>query len=52
MPGRPLNFICVEPMAGLTNATNMKAGKAISYLQAVAAGSQWTESFWIRPQGF
>jgi aldose 1-epimerase len=52
MPGRPLNFICVEPMAGLTNAANMKADKAISYLQTIASGSEWTESFWIRPQGF
>jgi aldose 1-epimerase len=52
MPGRPLNFICVEPMACPTNATNVKGEKANSYLQTVQPGSQWTESFWIRPQGF
>ncbi len=47
-PGRPLDFICIEPMAGITNATNFKGA---FFLQSVPPNGQWTESFWIRPQG-
>ncbi len=47
-PGR--NFICFEPMTGVTNVFNLAhAGKFP--LQAVPAGGTWKESFWIRPAG-
>jgi aldose 1-epimerase len=52
MPGRSFDFICVEPMAGFTNATNFKGPKAIYWLQTVPSNGKWNESFWIRPQGF
>jgi aldose 1-epimerase len=52
LPGRPLDFICVEPMAGPTNATNLKDSKAVLALQTVPSNNKWSESFWIRPKGF
>jgi aldose 1-epimerase len=51
-PGRALDFICIEPMAGPTNATNMKGTKAVFLLQTVPSNGKWSESFWIRPKGF
>jgi aldose 1-epimerase len=38
-------FICFEPMAGITNAVNMNKA------QTVPAGGKWTESFWVRATG-
>jgi aldose 1-epimerase len=52
MPGRSFDFICVEPMAGLTNATNFKGPNAVDLLQIVPSNGKWSESFWVRPQGF
>jgi aldose 1-epimerase len=49
-PGR--EFICFEPMAGLTNAFNLEHSGAFKGLQSVPAGGQWKESFWITPTGF
>ena len=46
------NFICFEPMAGITNATNMAHKGKYAELQSVAPGKTWRESFWIRPRGF
>jgi aldose 1-epimerase len=46
------NFICFEPMAGLTNAMNMAQEGLYKGLQSVAPGGEWRESFWIRPSGF
>ncbi len=43
--GQPQEFICFEPMAGITNATNMNKA------QTVPAGGKWTESFWIKTTG-
>ncbi len=51
MPGRSFDFICVEPMAGSTNATNFKGPKAIYWLQTAPPNGKWSESFRIRPQG-
>ncbi len=48
-PGR--NFICFEPMTGVTNAFNL-AQQGKFPLQSVPAGGSWRESFWIRPSGF
>ena len=44
-------FICFEPMAGITNATNMNHEGKYPNLQTVPAGGKWTESFWIRATG-
>lgn len=49
-PGR--DFICFEPMTGITNGFNLAHSGAYKELQSVPAGSTWQESFWIRPSGF
>ena len=49
---KPQNFICFEPMAGITNAINMAHKGTYQELQTVAPGGTWRESFWIRPGGF
>ena len=46
------NFICFEPMAGITNALNMAHRGLYKELQSLAPGGTWQESFWIRPSGF
>lgn len=46
------NFICFEPMAGITNAMNLAHKGLYQELQSVAPGETWEESFWIRPGGF
>jgi aldose 1-epimerase len=44
-------FICFEPMAGITDAVNLNHEGKYPDLQTVASGSKWTESFWIRASG-
>ena len=54
-PANPLatpNFICFEPMTGITNALNLGHRGVYKELQYVAPGATWQESFWIRPSGF
>ncbi len=51
-PGQDRNFICVEPMAGITNAVNMAHRGTYGELQRIPPGETWRESFWIRPDGF
>jgi aldose 1-epimerase len=54
-PPNPLatpNFICIEPMAGITNALNLAHRGIYRELQSVPPGGTWKESFWIRPSGF
>ena len=46
------DFICVEPMAGITDAINLAQKGQYKELQSVAPGGTWRESFWIRPSGF
>jgi aldose 1-epimerase len=45
------NFVCLEPMAGITNAVNMAQRGLYKELQSIAPGSTWSESFWVRPSG-
>jgi aldose 1-epimerase len=52
LPGRPMDFVCVEPMTGITNAINLNHDGKYQALQSVPANAQWTESFWIRAVGF
>jgi aldose 1-epimerase len=54
-PANPLmtpNFICIEPMVGITNALNLAQKGIYKDLQSIPPGGTWRESFWIRPSGF
>jgi aldose 1-epimerase len=54
-PGTPppdRNFICIEPMAGITNAMNLSQKGLYHELESIAPGGAWEESFWVRPRGF
>jgi aldose 1-epimerase len=46
------NFICFEPMAGITDAINLAHKGIYKELQSVAPGATWRESFWVKPSGF
>jgi aldose 1-epimerase len=46
------DFICFEPMAGITNALNLAQRGAYKELQHVPPGGTWQERFSIRPSGF
>ena len=46
------NFVCFEPMAGITDAMNLAHRGLYHELQMLAPGQVWQESFWIRPSGF
>lgn len=46
------NFICFEPMAGITNALNLAHKGGYKELQYIAPGATWQESFWIKASGF
>jgi aldose 1-epimerase len=45
-------FICFEPMTGVTNAFNLAYRGIYNDLSSVAPGETWDESFWIHPSGF
>jgi aldose 1-epimerase len=49
--GQNREFICIEPMAGITNAVNLNHEGKYPNLQTVAPGTKWTESFWVRASG-
>lgn len=51
-PPAERNFICIEPMAGIPNATNMAPRGRYGELQTIVPGGTWRESFWVRPSGF
>jgi aldose 1-epimerase len=46
------DFICFEPMAGITNAINLAHKGLYKELQSVPPGGTWQESFWVKPSGF
>ena len=48
----PASFICVEPMAGITDGLNLAQKGLYKELQSIPPGGIWQESFWIRPSGF
>lgn len=50
-PGQTVDFICFEPMTGITNAVNLYQEGKYPGLQSVASGASWTESFWIQASG-
>lgn len=45
-------FVCVEPMTGVTDAINLNHAGKYPDLQVVKSGQSWTESFFVEPQGF
>jgi aldose 1-epimerase len=49
-PGQ--NFICFEPMAGITDSMNLAQKGLYKELQSIPPGQSWEESFWIKPSGF
>lgn len=49
-PGR--EFVCFEPMTGITNAFNLAHEGKYPELQSVPANGKWAESFWIKPSGY
>jgi aldose 1-epimerase len=49
-PGK--NFICFEPMSGVTNAFNLAHEGIYKELQSIPPGGRWRESFWVSPSGF
>jgi aldose 1-epimerase len=46
------DFICFEPMTGITNAFNLAHRNLYKELASVLPGETWEESFWIQPSGF
>ncbi len=46
------DFVCFEPMTGVTNAINLAHAGKYNQLQSIPPGGTWKESFWIVPEGF
>jgi aldose 1-epimerase len=46
------NYICFEPMVGITDAMNLAHKGVYKELTMLPAGGTWEESFWVRPSGF
>jgi aldose 1-epimerase len=46
------NYICIEPMPGITNAINLAQKGTVKNLQSVAPNQTWDASFWVKPSGF
>jgi aldose 1-epimerase len=46
------DFICIEPMAGITDAMNLAQRGLYKELQSIPSGQTWEERFWVRPSGF
>ncbi len=51
-PGEGRDFICFEPMSGITNAFNLAHRSRYDDLQSIAPGDEWVESYSIHPSGF
>ncbi len=49
---RDRNFICFEPMAGITDSMNLAQRGLYHELQTIAPSGTWEERFWVRPSGF
>ncbi len=46
------DFICIEPMAAITNAMNLAHRGVYKELQTLPPGQTWEASFWVKPHGF
>jgi aldose 1-epimerase len=51
-PAKEPEYVCIEPMAGITNAINLAQRGVYKELQTIQPGARWEERFWIRPSGF
>jgi aldose 1-epimerase len=51
-PGPQANFICFEPMVGITDALNLAQKGLYKELQSIPPDGTWQESFWVKPVGF
>jgi len=51
-PTQNRQFVCFEPMAGITDAMNLAPRGLYKELQSIAPGQSWQESFWVQPSGF
>jgi aldose 1-epimerase len=51
-PPQPNNYICFEPMVGITDAMNLAHKGLYKELQSIPPGGTWEESFWVRVRGF
>ena len=51
-PAREPNYVCIEPMAGITNAINLAHRGVYKDLQTISPGGRWEARFWIQPSGF
>lgn len=49
-PGR--DFVCFEPMTGITDAFNLAHQGKYDGLQTIPPGGKWEESFWIGAAGY
>lgn len=49
---RPGDFVCLEPMAGITNSMNLAHRGLYRDLQYIRPGGSWEERFRVRPSGF
>ncbi len=49
--GKATDFICFEPMTGITNGVNLAHEGKYRELQSIPAGAKWVESFWVRASG-
>ena len=50
--GANRDFICFEPMSGVTNAFNLAHRGEYNEMAVIPSGESWQESYWIRPSGF
>lgn len=50
--GANRDFICFEPMSGVTNAFNLAHRGEYDEMAVIPSGGSWQESYWIRPSGF
>lgn len=50
--GPDRNFICFEPMAGITDGLNLAQKGLYKELQSIPPSGKWDASFWVRPSGF
>jgi aldose 1-epimerase len=49
---RDRNFICFEPMAGVTDSMNLAQRGLYHELQSIPPSGTWEERFWVRASGF
>jgi aldose 1-epimerase len=52
MAARGGPFVCLEPMAGISNSMNLAHRGLYDDLQYIPPGGIWQESFRVRPRGF